>query len=126
MPLTLILKRIIRNITCSEFLAHTKPLFRETKILDLPNLRLYSLALYFLKHKIYNDYNLNRHHTYETRHRHNLHLPAHRSRLYRQSFLCESIVFWNEIMNSPMIEIDTANNLFTFKRRIKAYLLSKD
>ena len=126
MPLTLLIKKIIRNITGSEFLAHTKPLFREAEILDLPNLRRYSLVIYFIKNKIYNDNNLHRLHNYETRHKRNLRLPAHRSRLYRQSFLCESIVFWNELMNSPMIDIDSANSLRTFKRRIKHYLLSKE
>ena len=126
MPITLLLKRIIRNMTGSDFLAHTKPLFREAKILDLPNLRRYFLALYFLKNNIYNDNNLHRDHNYDTRHRHNLRLPAHRSRLYRQSFLCESIVFWNELMNATTIDIDTANSLQTFKRRVKDYLLSQD
>ena len=95
LPLIRLLKRIIRNVTHSEFLAHTSPLFREAKILNLPNLRNYSLAIYFLKYKIYNDNNLHRNHNYQTRHKRNLRLPEHNTRLFRRSFLCESIKIWN-------------------------------
>ena len=124
LPLVRILKRIIRNITRSDFLAHTKPLFYECKILDLPNLRKYSLALYCLKYKVYDDHNLHRNHNYQTRNRGNLRLPIYRSRLYRKSFLCESIDLWNDIINSPLVDINNINSLHTFKKRIKNYLWS--
>ena len=124
MPLIILLKRIIRNITYSDFLAHTAPLFREAKILDIPNLRRLSLAVYSIKYLIYNDNNLNRNHDYNTRHKGNLRLPEHRSRLYRRSFICESVEVWNELSSSPAIDIDSIKTLHTFRRRIKNYLLS--
>ena len=38
-PLILILKRIIRNVSHSEFLAHTAPIYKRLKILDLESTR---------------------------------------------------------------------------------------
>ena len=124
MPLIRLLKRIIRNITHSDFLAHTAPLFQEAKILDFSNLRRLCLAVYFLKYQVYNDNKLNRNHNYYTRHKDNLRLPDHRSRLFRHSFICESVEVWNDLTHSPLIDIDSINTLHTFRARVKKYLLS--
>ena len=124
LPLVRLLKRVIRNITHSEFLAHTSPLYRETKILNLPSLRNYSLALYFLKYKIYNDNNLHRNHNYLTRHKRNLRLPEHNTRLFRQSFLCKSIEIWNDLLYEPTIDLNNIFSLNIFKKRVKKYLIS--
>ena len=50
-PLILILKKNIRNVTNSEFLAHTAPLFKSMKILDFTGMRKLLLATYLYKYK---------------------------------------------------------------------------
>ena len=125
LPLIRLTKRIIRNITHSHFLAHTKPLFREAGILNLDLLRQYNLALYFVKYKLYNEDNLQRHHTYNTRFKSVLRIPEYHTRLYRQSFLCKGVDIFNEIIDSKIVDFKTIYTLPTLKKRLKKYLLSK-
>ena len=120
-----LLKRIIRNMTNSDFLAHTNPLFRETKVLTLDLLRSYNLGLYFIKYKIYNNDDLQRHHSYNTRFKTNLRMPEYRTRLYRNSFICTAIDVYNEIYESPIVDLGNIFTLATLKKRLKTYFLSK-
>ena len=125
LPLIRLTKRIIRNVTHSHFIAHTDPLFLESKILNLNLLRQYNLALYFVKYKIYNQDNLQRLHHHNTRFKTNLRVPQYHTRLYRQSFLCEGIKFFNELNESSLIDLDKIITLTSLKKRLKKYFLSK-
>ena len=125
MPLTRLTKRIIRNVTHSDFLAHTNPLFLETKILNLKLLRQYNLVLYFIKYKIYNQNNLQRNHIYNTRFRTNLRVPEFHTRLTRNSFLYQGVEVFNELNQSPLIDLEEIYTLTTLKKRLKTYFLSK-
>ena len=42
-------KKIIRNITNSDYLAHTAPLFNQLQLLNIDKLRKYYLGIYFYK-----------------------------------------------------------------------------
>ena len=125
LPLIRLLKRIIRNMTNSDFLAHNNPLLRETKVLTLDLLRSYNLGLYFIKYKIYNNDELQRHHSYNTRFKANLRMPEYRTRLYRNSFICTAIDVYNEIYESPFVDLGNIFTLATLKKRLKTYFLSK-
>ena len=48
-PIVKMQKRIIRIITNSDYFEHTAPLFTQCKILNIENLRKFSLAVYFFK-----------------------------------------------------------------------------
>ena len=124
-PLKLILKRVIRNIARSEFLAHTKPLFKRLKILDLDNLRKLSLGQYFYRSRNVNEMPLLRNHNYLTRHRHILRLPQHRLTRTQQSFVVQAPLIWNEIITNYPPHIKDATTLRAFKRRLKNYLLDQ-
>ena len=86
-PLTLILKRAIRNVTKSDFLAHTEPLFKNMKILALEGTRKLSLALHFFNSRDINIPPLLATHRYHTRHRdRRLHDTIHRDVLTPVTF----------------------------------------
>ena len=125
LPLMRLTKRIIRNVSHSDFLAHSDPLFKEQEILNIDLLRQYHLALYFIKYKIYNDDSLQRHHGYNTRHKSNLLPPEFHTRLYRQSFLWKGIEIYNELIASPSLDLANIFTLNTLKKRLKKYFLSK-
>ena len=125
LPLIRLTKRIIRNISHSHFLAHTNPLFREMKILNFDLLRKYHLGLYFMKYKVYNEYSLQRHHDYNTRKKSNLRLPEYHTKLYRTSFLSQGIDVYNELIESPIIDLEKIYTYKTLKKRLKNYFISK-
>ena len=68
-PLIKTQKRIVRLLTHSDYLAHTQPLFHQLRLLNIENLRKYSLAVHFFKNK--NDIlpALQAPHSYLTRYR---------------------------------------------------------
>ena len=122
-PLTLIMKRIIRNITKSEFLAHTEPLFKRMKILDLEGIRKISLATYYYSNQVDNIPPLVATHDYETRHRNRLRPPQHRHTLFHNSFLYQAPSFWNTLTYDYPPNIKNAPNLRIFKNRLKKFIL---
>ena len=121
-PIILTQKRILRIITKSEFLAHTRPLFKSTRILNVENLRKLSLAVYCYRNK--NNLNhLMAQHDYFTRHRNQLRPAIHRTSHFEKSFIYQAPIIWNDIVSnqhhiaeSPLINI--------FKRRYKSHLIA--
>ena len=122
-PLVLILKRIIRNVSKSEFRAHTAPLFKNMKILDLEGSRKLSLALYFFKYKDINIPPLEANHNYPTRQRAMLRPPQHRLTQFHNSFLYQGPRLWNTLATECPRDVVEAPNINLFKRRLKRYLL---
>ena len=122
-PLILVLKRAMRNVTKSEFLAHTEPLFKRMKILDLEGTRKLSLASYFYKTREINVPPLLATHGYQTRQRDRLRPPQHRHTLYHNSFLYQAPSFWNVINNDFPPQIKNSPSISIFKRRLKKHLL---
>ena len=117
-------KRIIRNVARADFFAHTEPLYKELKILDIDNIRKISLAIYFFKHRSDYEPPLQANHTYATRHRNRLRTPAHSHSLFQHSFLYHAPRYWNDIITLiPIIEIESMTKT-TFKHRMKKMLLS--
>ena len=123
-PLELILKRIIRNISNSDFLAHTAPLFKRLKLLDLEGIRKISLASYFFKTQDVNLPPLLANHGYHTRHRDRLRVPQHRLTQFHNSFLFQAPSFWNVLLTDYPPNIIQSPNLRILKSRLKKFLLS--
>ena len=119
--LVTIQKRIIRNITHSNFDAHTAPLFKETKILNIDQIRKYNLATYFHKNELENLEQYRGNHAYPTRNRNNLRPLPHRTTTFRRSFLFQSIELWNNLSNLfPDISNVSFNKL---KKLLKSSLI---
>ena len=75
-PLILQLKEIIRIITNSNYLEHTNPLFKQTKMLKLDDVSKLAIATFMYSNKNIIQ-NLLLSHDYNTRHCDNLTLPLH-------------------------------------------------
>ena len=122
-PVVLMLKRIIRNITNSDYFAHTEPLFKTQQILNFEGSRKLALAKYFINHND-NFAHLIPNHNYRTRHRNQLRLPDRNGTLYEKSFLFQAPRFWNEFTHSITDQdLHTLSNNALIKR-VKKYLLS--
>ena len=50
-PIIKLQKRCVRLISNSDYLAHTAPLFKQLRLLNIMNIRKYHLALYFFKNR---------------------------------------------------------------------------
>ena len=87
--ITKLLKRIIRNITHSDFLAHTRPLFQQCQILDFDGVRKLSLGKYVYINRDTLLTPLVPGHEYPTRNRHRFRLPERNTALFERSFLYE-------------------------------------
>ena len=123
-PLNLILKRIIRNIARTDFLAHTKPLFKQLRILDVENTRKLALAKYFFA----NREEITRIHTadhqYPTRHRHRLRPAAHNLTLFEKSFLYQAPRLWNEL--NPRLNLGNLDDITPTQFKVKVKKLFRD
>ena len=114
--LLLLRKKDIRNITCSDYLAHTDPLFYSMSILKIHDIYKLNVGLYG-----YSDqHTFERIHSYDTRNHDDL-LPG-RARLRVCEFALS--VAAPRIFNSIPAEIQTALTRNAFKSRYKKYLLS--
>ena len=116
--LNILHKRIIRIITSSDYLAHTSPLYKQTLILKMPDIKNMYIATCL--HKGINN-NTGRVHNYPTRHRHLLCTPAHHRTIYEHSFMYQRCLVWNSIPN----DIKSVPSLKLFKFKYKQYLISK-
>ena len=99
---------IVRILTNSHYLAHTDPLFQQTKLLKLENVTKLAIAIFMYNNK--NElHNLLPAHHYNTGHRDNLSLPLHRLTKYQHSMSYLGPVVWNslppEIQHSPTISV---------------------
>ena len=70
-------KRLVRIITNSEFLAHTDPLFYNTKILKVKDIYTYLIAIKAYKNNIFNNFNYGKH-AHNTRNRNRFAIPNYR------------------------------------------------
>ena len=114
--LLLLQKKAIRNITCSDYLAHTDPLFYSMKILKIHDIYKLNVGLFAFSHQNM----FQRFHSYDTRNHDNL-LPV-RARLR----ICDFSLFAAapRIFNSIPVEIQTSMTKNVFKSGYKNYLLS--
>ena len=122
-PLIKAQKRLIRLITNSDFLAHTEPLFKQLHILNIENLRKYHLAIYFYKNLESLLPILQGHHHYETRNRNRPRPIRHSKTIFERSFMYQSPIVWNELLDSGEPTLTNATSLSIFKKKLKLFLV---
>ena len=121
LPLVLIHKRIIRNVSKADFLEHTQPLYKNLKILNIENIRKMNLSTLMFKQLQNNENNIPIHtplHQYNTRRRELLQIPSHRTTLISNSFYIQATRLWNQLPR----HIKFSNSIQTFKKKLKTYL----
>ena len=122
-PLIKSQKRLTRLITNSDFLAHTEPPFKQLKILTIENLRKYHLAIHFYKNRNSLLPRLQGHHPYQTRTRNRPRPIRHSKTIFERSFIYQSPIVWNELLDSRKPSITNATSLPIFKKKLKLLLV---
>ena len=120
-PIHLLQKRIIRNVTKSDFLAHSKPLFKSTKTLNIYDLNKLYMGIQFFKFPTKYINPLRRTHHQNTRNFQELRPIQHVLNLVHNSFLIQGPKNYNEIP----LNIKLAQSLHSFKKGLKRHLLSE-
>ena len=125
--LFLVQKRVVRIITFSDFLAHTRPIFFKLNLLPLSKVILQRTSIFM--YKLMNDmlpaaldYLIIRNndiHQYNTRQQHQLHGTRPTCKSVVHNFSTRSFQIWNAMSNV----IDSQNSLYSFKYKTKAYIL---
>ena len=127
-PLVILQKKCIRLICNADFLAHTNPLFKSTKLLKLNQIHEINCAIFLYKcfnYKTYYNFKMtmitnSQIHHYNTRRRDDLRTPFQRLQLGVNSFITTGIKIWNVIP----IKIKHANSIFYFKSKMKNMLIN--
>ena len=121
-------KRLVRIITSSTFLAHTKPLFLNLNILPIYALYEYNLGIFMfsfhrnlLPRSFNNMFSLNlQAHEYNTRNKYDFRVYYGRTSFSRTIVKYKGPILWN---NLPP-EIRQCKSLNTFKNKLKSHLLN--
>ena len=113
-------KRIIRIITDSPYLEHTRPLFKSTNILNLTDLNKFNNIMeYFLSSNHLHQGNLPAHDHF-TRHRNNYVPPRTRTCLQDKSFMHLSPLYFHQLPQHLKSIISPTK----FKNQLKSHFLN--
>ena len=126
-PLVILQKKCIRTITKSEYLAHTKPLFKSSKLLNVNQMFDFKCAQFIFKimnTEHYPNYKLKLlqnevNHNYNTRNRALLRPPFERLERFMHSFFNNGIRVWNILTDF----VKDSKTIRTFKMKMKNWLL---
>ena len=126
-PLVILQKKCIRTITKSEYLAHTKPLFKSSKLLNVNQMFDFKCAQFIFKimnTEHYPNYKLKLlqnevNHNYNTRNRALLRPPFERLERFMHSFFNNGIRVWNILTDF----VKDSKTIRTFKIKMKNWLL---
>ena len=116
--LVILQKKAIRIIHHKPYGSHTKPLFFQSKLLNLFDIHNYLLGIYMYNAE---TSEFTRTHLHYTRNRDQLLPRFHRLALSQKSISYSGPIFWNSLPN----EVKTCRSLNTFKSNLKKYLISK-
>ena len=122
-------KRAIRIVFHSQYLAHTSPIFKSLKILNIYNLFQYKLAIFMylcynnlLPPSLVQYFSLNSTvHSYNTRNADKFHMSKIRTLISYKSIFHQGPLIWNDI---PKV-IRNCKSLNTFKRKYKLFLMNQ-
>ena len=118
-PLHLIQKRIIRSVTKSDYLAHSKPLFKKNEALTIFDInKLYLIKRYFKNPEKYIEPRMFPH-PHNTRSQNVLRPGQFATTLAMLSFLNQGPMIYNEIPN----EIKKSTTVQSFKRKLRDHFL---
>jgi hypothetical protein len=125
--LQILQKRIVRLLTSSSFLAHTAPLFKKLKILDINRINSFctGLFMYSYHNKLLPPPFLNlfstsnQFHNYNTRNADTYRSHACRTNIKQFTMLSRGPKLWNSLPDT----VKNAGTLNCFRNRIRKYLL---
>ena len=123
-------KKIIRFITFSPYLAHTKNLFLDTNILPFKRLVIHRIGIQMFKFNLglspvalnnlfVRNSNI---HNYNTRNKNKLRSAIGRHKFIYKNFRYISVHIWNNITD----KIDTDTSLLAFKKQLKVLLFTDE
>ena len=116
----LLQKKLIRIITFSPYLAPTKELFLECKILKINELYNYCVAIHMYKTSSRNEL-IFQNHSYGTRSNNQVHVPFARLVSTQRSIYHVGPMVWNGLPT----DIRESSSLTMFKNKMKIYLLER-
>ena len=128
-PLYKLQKRAIRLITNARKYARSTPLFLELKLLKLPEIYTYSIAIFMHKYhqkklpSIFNDFfeTNSDYHNYNTRSCEMLRPPIYKSDMSKRFLKRRGVELWNTLSSCIIID----NRMGCFKKQSLGYLLSQ-
>ena len=115
-PLFVMQKKIVRIVSKSEPLSHTKPLFDNLKLLPLYSIIKFESCVFMYKNITKFEAAL---HNYNTRFHNSVQTPFPNLSLYQRSLNYVGPKLWNNLSD----QIKSSPNIYTFKRRLKQSLL---
>ena len=116
-PLFVLQKKIVRIVGKTEPLDHTKPIFKEFKIIPLYDLVELETCVFMFKNQANFQFAA---HDYQTRYHDAFQLPFPHLSLYQRSLNYIGPKLWNKLSQ----EIKSAPNISIFKNRLKKSLLN--
>ena len=129
-PIFLVEKKIVRIISFSAFLAHTRPILLKLNLLPLCKVVIQKTSIFMYKlmnnmlpaalnYLIVRNNDISQ---YNTRQSHQLHGTRPTCKSVAHSFSTRIFQIWNSMSNV----IDSHNSLFSFKYKTKAFLLNNE
>ena len=121
-------KKAIRIICSQSMYAHTEPLYKELKILDVKNIYNYLVGQFMFRYHnnllpdVFDSYFItnNTTHEYATRHRNLFHIPDYKTNLGKRNIRYTGVKLWMEIMKS---KINVECSQCVFKQNLKRCLV---
>ena len=128
--LILLQKRAIRIIAKTTYLAHTRPLFKQYRILKLQQINIFVLGRFMFRlHDkdlpVVFDQMFTRNtslYTYSTRQCQNLHVPRAPTNMIKMSIRYRGVIVWNKLCKY----LDSECTLATFKSRMKLCIIQNN
>ena len=122
------MKKAIRIISHSTYLAHTSPIFKELLILKFDDLYLYYLIIFMFRtvklklNSLFEEiiFSNNSSHVYPTRNS-NIRLPLYSKSLCQNSVFYQGPFFWNELPEN----LKNIKSIHKFKRLVKESFICK-
>ena len=121
-------KKSVRIISKVGYLEHTKPLFKNLKILQVHEIYNFNCAKFI--YQCYNEHSLknfkrnlhtnSNYHDYNTRNKESLRKPKGRLMKFKNSFMSHGIEIWNSLHDS----IKDAKTIISFKAHLKGYMMN--
>jgi len=130
--LLLLQKRILRVVCNTHFLAHSEPLFKECKVLNIFQINSYSVGIFMFKYyksqlpNIFNDMFVKQCnvHIQNTRNNQFYRLPLCKTERKKNSICYHGAYLWNEHILKKDIDVDAFNTVSVFKKIFKHKMLA--
>ena len=123
-------KRALRTIVHASYRAPSAPIYKSLQVLNIDQIHKYKVVLFMYKVRhgnfpsvICDMFQLNTvYHQHRTRQCLDYHVPIYRKEHSKSNIFYKGVLLWNELNK----KIDYNCNYYSFKKRLKRYLLSQE